>query len=1592
MADPTQSSETATAPKRQCIIVLGMHRSGTSALTRVLSLLGASLPSVLMPAAKGNNETGFWEPKRIADLHDRMLGESGSRWDDWREFDFTVLPDDRRSHYRQNIRELIESEYGSSTLFVLKEPRISRFAALYIEALLELKIEPLFVHVHRNPLGVVASLLARDDFTTAFAGLVWLRHELSAEYATRGFSRVFVSYEGMIDGWRRQIDRIGDALGLKWPVSPDAVAEEIDNFISPTQRHHTATETELLEHQPTIGWIKETYGALKRLERDQTDIFVQRKLDAIRLEFNNGSDIFGSAAFPEFMGREQKTAKQIQSELRSARHEIDQTKLELDRSAAELRSARHEINQTKLELDRSKAEMQSARHEIDQTKLELDRSAAELRSARHEINQTKLELDRSKTQEVRAHNLLRLVRKQNEAMQSSTSWRLTSPMRNAKRLFSEKGFARQRAISGSRLIYNRLKLYRMRDWPIVGPLIQIAKNRLLGFRPITAVQSSAIRGVSRFSDTNLLQTAPRAKLVSKSGLRQCLDDNVGHSVGDPSEAALTTARQILAATDTPPKVSVVMPTWNRETTVAAALRSALNQSFSPFEIIVSDDGSTDATLDVIEAEFGDDLMEGRIKILRNAHTGVSAARNAALDIAKGDLIAYLDSDNTWRKDFLLLMSAIFAESDEVCTAYAALRQENADGGRVLVRGQDFDRALLLKGNYIDMNVFVHQRRLIKQFGGFRRDLTRLVDWDLIIRYTRNHEPVYLPFIGVDYNLGRNLNNITNTLPLAENFDKVMHANLPERLSLGLEGLRLAYFVYDYPALSQTFVLAEIKELLRRGADLKIYYVVSPDVDAVVDFEVEAHRVSNASDLANMFVEHRRNICHSHFAYPGVTNFVRPACQAAGVFYTFMPHAVDIFHEANRTRSQVGALGTDPLCMKVFVYGDFHRTFLESQGVPRAKIAYTFQAVDLAAFEAVRDDGIAAKPESSLLRIAAIGRFIEKKGFSDLIQAMSLLPTDTVQLDLYGYGPLEPEFRKLVTKLKLSNVNFMGAVKGVDALAAVYANADLLAVPCVEADNGDIDGFPTVILEAMVAGVPVLASTVSAIPDYIRHGVEGLLVPPKNPQAIADAITAHRRTSHSRKAAMISRARALVEKTIGVEKTVQRLLDTWLGYSIDIVLVTFNNEKHDNRAETFAIIDRIVESTTTNYTLTIIDNRSDDDFWMQLVDYVRGRSTIRLIRKKYNIFCGPASNAAIAHGTAEFIIYLCSKEAFVKEHGWERGLIALMRQQKEVGLAGHLVHLPKYTFGAELALHPAFSLFRNQDYAKSNLKRRFAHVQGGAKIIRREMFEAAGGYNDATPQDNMDVELSYYFESLGYRLAQLDEIASVTQKTRPGLEAILDEKTVVAHPLTLDTVKRRLDLLKDRNLHGCNLCGESFPAFLADDGQDAVACPHCGSLPLERLVFRVLSNAPYSHRGAKLAYLGKSRALVERLAGRMFKSVVAEANLDQFLNKIGKTDSIACIVVDSDFVGRHGDALWRKLAEVVEEHSEIIIAEGHSLTADDRVKETVSDEIAAILERRSLLARVSFSDIASERVGYDWRRLRRINIIQMDEIDLEMVPN
>jgi glycosyltransferase involved in cell wall biosynthesis len=209
-------------------------------------------------------------------------------------------------------------------------------------------------------------------------------------------------------------------------------------------------------------------------------------------------------------------------------------------------------------------------------------------------------------------------------------------------------------------------------------------------------------------------------------------------------------------------VSIIMPTYNRASTLGQAIDSVIKQSHSKWQLIIIDDGSTDESATILKRYSKDK----RIKVVKGDHKGVSAARNRGLEVASGEYIYYLDSDNTWTEDYLHLMTVSFLSTGRL-SGYAAIHLVDEYGTTIGYRGEPFDWEKCVEANYVDVNTFAHHHSLLKTHGNFDVTLRRMVDWDLILRYTKDETPFYAPFIGCIYLESRNdKSRITLSQPLA----------------------------------------------------------------------------------------------------------------------------------------------------------------------------------------------------------------------------------------------------------------------------------------------------------------------------------------------------------------------------------------------------------------------------------------------------------------------------------------------------------------------------------------------------------------------------------------------------------------------------------------------------------------------------------------------------------------------------------------------------------------------------------------------------------------------------------------------------------
>lgn len=271
-----QTRDQDSAGRRTAIIVSGMHRSGTSAITRVVSLLGPTLPRTLIEGDH-RNERGFWEGRAVVDLNNRILDRFGAWGNGWESIDTQQLL--ALTRMVERTRRLVRDEFADAELIVLKDPRICRLLPLWTHALEKEGFRCVHIVALRHPGAVADSLARRDELSPKASTLSWLAHVLDAEFFTRQQPRVVVSFERLLRNWRSEVERVGRTLAIEWPHAPDHVDDEVREFIDPGLARDAPAFT------GPVKAVAPVYDVLGRWSEDDLRAGDEGVLDSWRLLF-----------------------------------------------------------------------------------------------------------------------------------------------------------------------------------------------------------------------------------------------------------------------------------------------------------------------------------------------------------------------------------------------------------------------------------------------------------------------------------------------------------------------------------------------------------------------------------------------------------------------------------------------------------------------------------------------------------------------------------------------------------------------------------------------------------------------------------------------------------------------------------------------------------------------------------------------------------------------------------------------------------------------------------------------------------------------------------------------------------------------------------------------------------------------------------------------------------------------------------------------------------------------------------------------------------------------------------------------------------
>jgi len=239
-----------------------MHRSGTSAITKGLELLGVELGNNLMPAAKGNNERGFFEDLDIHNFNQRLISEVLDN--DWDRLEPLQL-DRLGAEHRSAAQSLLKEKLPERSPFAFKDPRVSLLQPLWESVFDSLAIDHRYLICVRNPLSVAGSLLKRDRLHPLKAQLLWCHYMLAALRHTQDKSRVFVDFDLLFEEPVNELERIATAFELPLPDRQEAdVRAYATDFLAPALRHNHSHAEQLEDPRQALTLTRDLFRLLKR--------------------------------------------------------------------------------------------------------------------------------------------------------------------------------------------------------------------------------------------------------------------------------------------------------------------------------------------------------------------------------------------------------------------------------------------------------------------------------------------------------------------------------------------------------------------------------------------------------------------------------------------------------------------------------------------------------------------------------------------------------------------------------------------------------------------------------------------------------------------------------------------------------------------------------------------------------------------------------------------------------------------------------------------------------------------------------------------------------------------------------------------------------------------------------------------------------------------------------------------------------------------------------------------------------------------------------------------------------------------------------
>ena len=676
------------------IFILGMHRSGTSAIIGILNILGIEIGSDLLPAQK-DNPKGFFENKRVVDINDKIFKSMNSSWES-----LFALPENWWKQesilntYSEEIINIVKTEFINTDIFAIKDPRLCKLFPLWKKIFNELGIETYCVIPLRHPLEVAFSLEKRNNFSIEKSLLLWISYILDAEKHTRNIPRLFITFNTLLKDPGKFINNFSEITQI---VFSHKCKEKIEQFIDVTLKHHNVNTSKI--NNKMHSSLLELYDLLSFFENKNTisrnDL---QKIDTIRSKHQSLINFF------------------YNSDIRSKDTHILNLEHNANEKDTHINNLDDIINAKDAQIEGSESALRDTRRLI----ILQDAKIADLKSQTSMISKEKdthiYNLEKlSKEKDTHIYNLEKLSKEKDTHINNldHIANEKDTHINNLDHIINAKD-AHLNHIYNSHGWKFLLKYYKVRD--VIAPQQSIRKQlilRVIHFLKGTHYEPGKDTSTKSIGDAIMAGTRT---LLSKEEL----------NIQRKAEFKLK------------PKISIVVPTYKTpKHFLVDMIESVLDQTYSNWELCIAD--GTDKQRNKIKKTLkAYQNKDSRIKVkFLDNNMGIAGNSNEALSLATGDYIALLDHDDMLPPFSLFEVvtyinnnhGADFLYSDE-----DKIPEDNTKRYDAFFK-PDYSPDMLLSYNYI-CHFTVIRKDLMDRVGGFREGFDGSQDYDLFLRTTR----------------------------------------------------------------------------------------------------------------------------------------------------------------------------------------------------------------------------------------------------------------------------------------------------------------------------------------------------------------------------------------------------------------------------------------------------------------------------------------------------------------------------------------------------------------------------------------------------------------------------------------------------------------------------------------------------------------------------------------------------------------------------------------------------------------------------------------------------------------------------------------